>query len=638
MKYRLMAVVLVLAGAASALPSWWGTRGLNRVVDARTAGAGKYNVGLFANLGISGDERTAVIGNEETEITNTEYDGTGYIVTGFGLGCAAELGLRVDYLVNQMKRDSESAEISGDWEGDDGFSEATASLKWNINPNSNSVWFGLMPWASFALYDGGNSSYVVNGDGWDGIWLNDEGIFELRRPMINAGSFSYGADLLTTFNLDPAALHVNLGYHKFNQSFEYTDIRYNAAHEVTATQDVDIEVEDAVLNTGVGIEYPIGTTTLFAEVEWRHFMDRNFDNGDGEDYDDMIQVAPGVRFNNDGLAIDVTGSFALTDFSPEWSDLGHGIFQSGGNPTEEQRADRSPFPHGYVPKMSVGIGLAYTGTFRNPPAEIGGRVYDSETGEALYGTVSASRDDVEPVNTTQEGAYAMEASRGGITLTGSADGYLPSSETLDLASGGTYTVDFPLTRIETSGVVTGTVTDIATGQPLDAIVSSGSVQSQTASDGSYSIELPSGNRNLTASASAYGPESAMVNVPAGGSAVQDFQLGLVVDFDKVYFDLDSSVLRRDAKEALDEIAAFLLANPGVSVTITGNTCDLGEEAYNQALAERRADAVREYLVGKGVSESRLQTVSYGESRPDAPNTDEEHRALNRRAEFVILGR
>ncbi len=638
MKYRLMAVVLVLAGAASALPSWWGTRGLNRVVDARTVGAGRYNVGLFANLGLSGDERTAVIGNEEMEITNTEYDGTGYIVAGFGLGRAAELGLRVNYIVNQMKRDGDSAEISGDWEGDDGFSEATASLKWNINPNANSVWFGIMPWASFALYDGGNSSYVVNGDGWDGIWLNDEGIFELRRPMINAGSFSYGADLLTTFNLDPAALHVNLGYHKFNQSFEYTDIRYNAAHEVTATQDVDIEVEDAVLNTGVGIEYPIGTTTLFAEVEWRHFMDRNFDNGDGEDYDDMIQVAPGVRFNNDGLAIDVTGSFALTDFSPEWSDLGHGIFQSGGNPTEEQRADRSPFPHGYVPKMSLGIGLSYTGTFRNPPAEIGGRVYDSETGEALYGTVTASRDDVEPVNTTQEGSYAMEASRGEITLTGSAEGYLPSSETVDLASGGTYTVDFPLTRIETSGVVTGTVTDIATGQPLDAIVSSGSVQAQTGSDGSYSIELPSGNRNLTATASAYGPESAMVNVPAGGSAEHDFQLGLVVDFDKVYFDLDSSVLRRDAKEALDEIAAFLLANPGVSVTITGNTCDLGEEDYNQALAERRAEAVRTYLISKGVSESRLQTVSYGESRPDAPNTDEEHRALNRRAEFVILGR
>ncbi len=638
MKYRLMAVVLVLAGAASALPSWWGTRGLNRVVDARTVGAGKYNVGLFANLGLSGDERTAVIGNEEMEITNTEYDGTGYIVAGFGLGRAAELGLRVNYLVNQMKRDGDSAEISGDWEGDDGFSEATASLKWNINPNANSVWFGIMPWASFALYDGGNSSYVVNGDGWDGIWLNDEGIFELRRPMISAGSFSYGANLLTTFNLDPAALHVNLGYHKFNQSFEYTDLRYNAAHEVTATQDVDIEVEDAVLYTGAGIEYPVGTTTLFAEVEWRHFMDRNYDHGDGEDYDDIIQVAPGVRFNNDGLAIDVTGSFALTDFSPEWSDLGHGIYQSGGTPTEQERADRSPFPQGYAPKMGLGIGLSYTGTFRNPPAEIGGRVYDSATGEALYGTVTASRDDVEPVSTTQEGSYAMEASRGEITLTGSAEGYLPSSETVDLASGGTYTVDFPLTRIETSGVVTGTVTDIATGQPLDAIVSSGSVQSQTASDGSYSIELPSGNRNLTATASAYGPESAMVSVPAGASAEHDFQLGLVVDFDKVYFDLDSSVLRRDAKEALDEIAAFLAANPGVSVTITGNTCDLGEEAYNQALAERRAEAVRSYLISKGVSESRLQTVSYGESRPDAPNTDEEHRALNRRAEFVILGR
>jgi peptidoglycan-associated lipoprotein len=287
--------------------------------------------------------------------------------------------------------------------------------------------------------------------------------------------------------------------------------------------------------------------------------------------------------------------------------------------------------------MGIGVGLSYTGTFRNPPAEIGGRVYDSETGEALSGTVSASRDDVEPV-TTQNGTYSMEASRGEITLTGSAEGYLPASESVDLASGGSYQIDFPLTRIETTGVVTGTVTDEATGQPLDAMVSSGSVQAQTAADGTYSIELQSGSRNLSASASAYGPESATVTVPAGGSAVQDFALGLVVDFDKVYFDLDSSVLRTDAREALDEIAAFLLANPGVSVTITGNTCDLGEEDYNQSLAERRADAVRNYLIAKGVTEGRLSTVSYGESRPDTPNTDEEHRALNRRAEFVILGR
>ncbi len=638
MKYRLMVLAVILSGAAAALPSWWGTRGLNRVVDARTVGAGRYNVGIFAHLGLSGDERNALINNEETEITNTEYDGTGYIVAGFGLGRSFELGISVNYLVNQMKRDSESAEISGDWEGDDGFSEATASLKWNFNPSSEKIWFGIMPWVSFALYDGGNSSYVVNGDGWDGIWLNDEGIFELRRPMINAGSMSYGANFLTTFSLEPAALHVNLGYQKFNQSFEYTDIRYNADHEVTATEAVDMEVEDAVLYTGAGIEYPVGQTTLFVEAEWRHFLDRNFDNGDGEDYDDMIQIAPGVRFNNDGLAIDVTGSFALSDFSPDWSDLGHGLYQSGGSPTAEDRANYAPFPQGYYPKMGLGIGLSYTGTFRNPPAEIGGRVYDSETGEALYGTVSASRDGVDPVNTAQDGSYAMEASRGEITLTGSAEGYLTESESVDLASGGTYQVDFPLTRIETSGVVSGTVTDIATGQPLDAVVSSGSVQAETGPDGTYSIELPAGNRNLTASASAYGPESAVVAVPAGGTAVQDFQLGLVVDFDKVYFDLDSSVLRRDAKEALDEIAAFLLANPGVSVTITGNTCDLGEEDYNQALAERRAEAVRNYLISKGVSESRLQTVSYGESRPDAPNTDEEHRALNRRAEFVILGR
>jgi outer membrane protein OmpA-like peptidoglycan-associated protein len=638
MIHRVVLVALALSGAASALPSWWGTRGVNRVVDARTTGARHFNIGLFGDLGVSADERTGVLDGDVTEITNTEYDGTAYLVAGFGLGSALDLGIRTSYVVNQMKRDGDSAEISGDWEGDQGLSEARVSLKWNFNPSSRGFWFGLMPWAGFAVHDGGYSSFVENGDGFDGIWEHGQAMFQLRRPMINAGSFSYGANLLATMNLDPALFHVNVGYHMFNQSFQFTDARYDAAHQVTDTEDVDIEVEDAVLYTAAAIEYPVGSTTLFGEVEWRHFLDRNFQAGDGEDYDDCIQVSPGVRFNTDGLAIDVTGSFLLSSFDPEWSDLGHALFQAGGSPTTEDRANYAPFPEGYAPAFGLGVGLSYTGEFGRGPAVIGGRVYDAGTGENLAGTVSTSDPGTGSATAQADGMYSIETGyTGGLELTASYEGYLPMSRTMDIEAGESYQADFPLQRIQENGIVTGTVTDAATGDLLNATVAFGSTSVQT-TDGAYSIEVPAGSRTLTASAAGYASESATVQVPSGGTAVQDFELDMVVDFENVYFDFDRDVLRADARAELDAIAQFLLGNPGVSVRITGNADAIGTDDYNQDLAQRRADAVRAYLISKGVSEARLSTVSYGEQEPAAPNDTEANRALNRRAEFIILGR
>ncbi len=638
MKKLTMLLLIAATGTALALPSWWGVRGINRISDARTFGAGKYSIGLFTELGMSSDDRTAQLPGGTADISNTEYSGTARFIAGISLGGSAEMGLSLSYLMNQMKRDAASAEFSGDWEGDDGLSEGRISLKYNINPSSESRWFSVMPWASFSVHDGGYSSFVENGDGWDGIWERGQPMFELRRPMINSGSFSWGTDFLATFDLRQAVLSANLGYHRFSQTFEFTDSRYDAAHNVIATEEVDLDVTDQVLRLGAGVEYPVGSTSFFAEVDWNRFLDRNFDAGNGEYYDDHIQVSPGVRFNTSGLAVDVKGTFTVSSFDPQWSDLGHGIFQAGGAPTDEDRANRAPFPGGYPSTMGLGINLSYVGDLRSAPGIITGRIYDAETGESLMGTVTASSQGVDPAEASSGGVYTIQVPRGSLSLSGSAQGYVATTISVEAVSGETVVVDFPLQRVISTGVVSGTVTDASSGAPLSAVVTSGSVSAETDAQGFYSMELAAGSRNLSASASAYAVETASVTVPQGGTAELDFQLDLVVDFDKVYFDLDSDVIRRDARTALDDIAAFLLTNPGVTVTITGNTCDLGDENYNQDLGSRRATAVRNYLVSKGVSEERLGTVSYGESRPDTPNSTEDQRAMNRRAEFVILGR
>jgi OOP family OmpA-OmpF porin len=103
----------------------------------------------------------------------------------------------------------------------------------------------------------------------------------------------------------------------------------------------------------------------------------------------------------------------------------------------------------------------------------------------------------------------------------------------------------------------------------------------------------------------------------------------------VNFDFDKATIRPDAKVILDEAATQLSKNPDVRVSVEGHTDSVGKDAYNQKLSERRAGSVKSYLVGKGVSESRLSTVGYGESKPVASNNTKDGRALNRRVELLV---
>ena len=81
--------------------------------------------------------------------------------------------------------------------------------------------------------------------------------------------------------------------------------------------------------------------------------------------------------------------------------------------------------------------------------------------------------------------------------------------------------------------------------------------------------------------------------------------------------------------------ARLRETPTLRVEIEGHTCNIGTAEYNLALGDRRANAVKDYLVSRGVSADRLRTVSYGEERPKYDNAREETRRLNRRAALVV---
>jgi OOP family OmpA-OmpF porin len=103
----------------------------------------------------------------------------------------------------------------------------------------------------------------------------------------------------------------------------------------------------------------------------------------------------------------------------------------------------------------------------------------------------------------------------------------------------------------------------------------------------------------------------------------------------VNFDFDKANIRPDAKVILDEAASILGRNPDVAVSVDGYTDSIGTDAYNMKLSQRRADSVKTYLVGKGVSASRLTTHGFGESNPVASNETKDGRAMNRRVELKV---
>src|SRR2546422_2542876 len=110
--------------------------------------------------------------------------------------------------------------------------------------------------------------------------------------------------------------------------------------------------------------------------------------------------------------------------------------------------------------------------------------------------------------------------------------------------------------------------------------------------------------------------------------------GKLPGFQTVYFDYDKADIREDARPALRQNADKLNAGNLGTVTIEGHCDERGSTEYNLALGERRANAVKRYLVDLGVPSNNLRTVSFGEERPAVQGHDESAWRYNRRADFT----
>ena len=130
-----------------------------------------------------------------------------------------------------------------------------------------------------------------------------------------------------------------------------------------------------------------------------------------------------------------------------------------------------------------------------------------------------------------------------------------------------------------------------------------------------------------------GGEAAGVN-----RSIDEFMNTGVLASSEIEFETESAELKGSSKKVLDEVGGLLSDWPEAEVEIAGHTDSSGEEAYNQALSEKRAEAVKAYLLENfpKLRKKNLKTVGYGEKRPEASNGTAEGRRTNRRVEFRIL--
>ena len=127
--------------------------------------------------------------------------------------------------------------------------------------------------------------------------------------------------------------------------------------------------------------------------------------------------------------------------------------------------------------------------------------------------------------------------------------------------------------------------------------------------------------------------------------VKDFQLVKIkdivqgdasIELNNVFFGYDKYVLKNESFPELNRLADFLKQSSAVKIEISGHTDNKGSISYNKELSEKRAEAVKTYLITCGCSGNQIITVGYGDSKPIADNNTEEGRKRNRRVEFRVV--
>jgi OOP family OmpA-OmpF porin len=202
-------------------------------------------------------------------------------------------------------------------------------------------------------------------------------------------------------------------------------------------------------------------------------------------------------------------------------------------------------------------------------------------------------------------------------------------------------------------LISGKVINAKTNQPISARITyqsltTGKEIGQAISDpitGNYKMTLPYGTQY---SFNAHGTNFIPVSNNIDLTTVADYQeitqdlylvpieIGQTIQLNNIFFDMSKATLRQESYAELDRLYTILQDNPAMEIEIDGHTDNVGNSDLNMQLSIDRASTVKDYLIKKGISHSRIVATGFGGTKPIASNTTEETRKLNRRVAFTIL--
>ena len=175
-------------------------------------------------------------------------------------------------------------------------------------------------------------------------------------------------------------------------------------------------------------------------------------------------------------------------------------------------------------------------------------------------------------------------------------------------------------------------TQLTISPDVGAVTAQGSTKVTPSDSTTYTITAsgPGGSADSSVRVTVAAPPPPPPPQPTGPTDIELF----LKEVRDAYFDFNKADIRADAREALGKTADFLRAHPQMKATIEGHCDERGSTEYNLVLGDRRAAAVKNYLVQLGISADRLNTVSYGKEKPFCTQSNEECWQTNRRGHFV----
>ncbi len=469
------------------------------------------------------------------------------------------------------------------------------------------------------------------------VWIGTSALGYYQRAVADLdftnNTVSVDGLALATFDLVPAGIpmriHANVGYR-----WDRTD-RLVAA--TTTERDriiLGVVGPNAILGA-IGFEFPYRAVTFNLEYSTEQTL-----NTAGVGYMGNPQrITTGIRYfpmSNRRLALEVAG------------DIGMFATRSASRVVKE-------------PKWNVIAGLTYRfgpGSVKDagPSVETGtvlGQVKDAKTEKGVGGAqIQFCDETVGPLTSDAEtGNYrSYPLPQGPCEIKVTHENYESFATTVDVVRNAETTQDLALAKkVTKQGMIVLAVKDDA-GKPIPAQISLPELPQarlvETNSQGKVRIRLPVGTFLLQAQAAGKKPSSQRIEVVGDRETFGEFVLEpakaqledrAIAIYDQILFLPGKAIISEPSKEVLDQVAEILVENPTVKkIEVGGHADATGNPAFNKTLSQKRAEAVKKYLVAVGVEESRLTAVGYGQDLPIADNQTAEGRAKNRRVEFKIV--